>query len=383
MLLEITLQGLLSFGPATPPLILGPLNVFIGPNGSGKSNLIEALALLRASARDMSAGFEGGFVDWIWKGNSAGIARLEVLMANPNGQQPLRHHLSFRAQNQSFALVDERIENQSPYAGQTDTYFYYRYLNGQPVINIQNGQRRLQRDTIAPNQSILSQRRDPETYPEISHLARVYENIRLYREWAFGRKTVFRIPQRADVSNVRLEEDFSNLGMFLSRLRRNKRAKEAVLEALRDLYAGIDDYEIAVEGGTVQVTFNEGEYNIPATRLSDGTLRYLCLLALLCDPEPPALIAIEEPELGLHPDVLPRLAALLREASTRTQLVVTTHSDVLVDALSNTPESIVVCEKHAGQTHFRRLEAEALQPWLADYSLGQLWTRGELGGTRW
>lgn len=382
-LLEITLRGLLSFGPATPPLTLGPLNVFIGPNGSGKSNLIETLALLRASVRDLLAGFEGGFTDWVWKGDSAGLARLDMVIANPIGQQPLRHHLSFRAVNQTFQLADERIENLSPYPGQTDTYFYYRYANGQPVINIQNGQRRLRRDTIAPNQSILAQRRDPEAYPEISYLAGFYENIRLYREWIFGRKTVFRIPQRADVPNARLDEDFANLGVFLSRLRRNKRAKESMLAALRDLYAGIDDYEIAIDGGTVQVTFNEGEYNIPATRLSDGTLRYLCLLAILCDPEPPPLIAIEEPELGLHPDILPRLADLLRDASTRTQLLVTTHSDVLVDALSDSPESVVVCEKHAGQTHFQRLSAEALRPWLAEYSLGQLWTRGELGGTRW
>lgn len=100
-----------------------------------------------------------------------------------------------------------------------------------------------------------------------------------------------------------------------------------------------------IEGGTVQVFFTEGEFVIPATRLSDGTLRYLCLLAILCDPDPPPLICIEEPELGLHPDVLPKLADHLLAASKYTQLIVTTHSDVLVDAMSETPESIVVCEK--------------------------------------
>jgi len=66
------------------------------------------------------------------------------------------------------------------------------------------------------------------------------------------------------------------------------------------------------------VIFTEGDFSIPATRLSDGTLRYLCLLAILCDPEPPPLICIEEPELGLHPDILPKLADLLVSASERT-----------------------------------------------------------------
>ena len=122
---------------------------------------------------------------------------------------------------------------------------------------------------------------------------------------------------------------------------------------------------------------------MPATRLSDGTLRHLCLLAILCHPEPPPLVCIEEPELGLHPDVLPALAGLLREASERSQLIVTTHSDILVDALGETPEAVVVCENRTGATSMQRLELEELARWLEKYSLGELWTRGDIGGTRW
>ena len=82
-------------------------------------------------------------------------------------------------------------------------------------------------------------------------------------------------------------------------------------------------------------------------------------------------------------DIPPRIADLLIEASKRTQLIVTTHSDMLVDALTEHPETIVICEKHAGQTVMQRLEAEQLAHWLQDYRLGELWMRGELGGTRW
>jgi predicted ATPase len=183
--------------------------------------------------------------------------------------------------------------------------------------------------------------------------------------------------------NNRLEEDFSNLGLFLNRLRRTPQVKRAVLEALRDLYEGFSDFDVSVEGGTVQVFFTEGNFTIPATRLSDGTLRYLCLLAILSDPEPPPLICIEEPELGLHPDILPKVADLLISAATRAQLIVTTHSDILVDALTDRPEAILVCEKRAGQTVMRRLDEQELTGWLEKYRLGELWTRGELGGTRW
>ena len=388
LLHSLTLRNLLSFGPLTPAIPLGPLNVLIGPNGSGKSNFIEAIALLRATTGDLRAKGSpvirgGGITEWIWKGDPRSEAAIDAVVSNPSGRQALRHVITFDALRQGFHLVDEKIENEKPDAGWPDSYFYYRYQRGHPIVNAKGVRRELTHENVQPDTSILAQRRDPDTYPEITYLASAYEKIKVYREWTFGRNTIFREPQKADLRNDRLEEDFSNLGLFLNRLRGIPRAKKTILEALRDLYSGLDDFDVSVEGGTVQVFFTEGDFIIPAPRLSDGTLRYLCLLAILWDPEPPPLICIEEPELGLHPDILPKLADLLVQASERTQLIVTTHSDILVDAMTERPEAVIVCEKHAGQTELRRLSAESLAQWLKDYRLGELWTRGELGGTRW
>lgn len=94
-------------------------------------------------------------------------------------------------------------------------------------------------------------------------------------------------------------------------------------------------------------------------------------------------VCIEEPELGLHPDLIPGLADLLLEASEATQMVVTTHSASLVDAFHTRPECVVVCEKEDGSTRLSRLDPSQLGVWLEQYRLGQLWTRGDLGGTRW
>ncbi|MEO8657067.1 MAG: AAA family ATPase [Bryobacteraceae bacterium] len=393
LLLRIKLDGLLSFGPSTDALELKGLNVLIGPNAAGKSNLIEALALIRStpvpptvSNADLRGVIRrgGGVSEWLWKGETGKSASIDVVVNYPRGKQNLRHVLSFHDEQGFFRLDDERIENESPAPGEYDSYFYYRFQRGQPVVNTKGTkERRLARETVDPELSILNQRRDPEQYPEIAHLADAYEKIRIYRDWAFGRNTVFREAQKADMRNDRLEEDFSNLGLFLSRLRRTPKAKAAILEGLKDLYEGVTDFEPVVEGGTVQVFFSEGDFSVPATRLSDGTLRYLCLLAILCDPTPPPLICIEEPELGLHPDILPKLVDLLLQASERTQLIVTTHSDVLVDALTHRPDAVVVCEKHDGRTELRRLTESELKPWLGKYRLGELWTNGQIGGTRW
>ncbi len=156
---------------------------------------------------------------------------------------------------------------------------------------------------------------------------------------------------------------------------------------LRDLLSfGPEGIDLDLPALTVLIGpnfFTEGELAVPASRVSDGSLRYLCLLAILLDPEPPPLVGIEEPEVGVHPDLIPKLADLLVDASGRCQLVVTTHSDILVDALSERPDSVVVCEKHDGRTTMTRLDAGSLRPWLDKYRLGELWTRGHLGGVRW
>lgn len=383
---RIGLCNVLSFGPGIEPVDLGSLNVLIGPNGAGKSNLIEAIALIRMAPGDIRGIVRrgGGVGEWIWKGGEELSASIDFVIDYPQGRKPLRHVLSFRKDPDGFRLEDERIENETADEGENDPYFFYRFNQGYPMVNtIQEKMRSLAHETVDAERSILAQRRDPERYPELSYLADVYEKIRIYREWSFGRNAVFREPQKADMRNDRLEEDFTNLGLFLNRLRRTPKAKAAILEGLCDLYDGVTDFDVSIEGGTVQVFFTEGNFVIPATRLSDGTLRYLCLLAILVDPTPPPLVCIEEPELGLHPDILPKLADLMAAAAERTQLIVTTHSDILVDAMTERPESVVVCEKHDGATRMRRLREADLVAWLDKYRLGQLWTKGELGGTRW
>jgi predicted ATPase len=160
--------------------------------------------------------------------------------------------------------------------------------------------------------------------------------------------------------------------------------RRELIESLRKFYEGIEDIRLEVGGGNVLLFLVEsGGREIPATRLSDGTLLYLSLLAILLNPDPGPLVAIEEPELGLHPDVIPHVADLLVQASQRTQLVVTTHSRLLVDALTDHPSSVVVCEKANGESRVERLNGAALNAWLHKYSLGELWSIGEIGGNRW
>ncbi len=392
---RIKLENMLSFGADAQELELKPLNVLIGPNGSGKSNIIEAVGLLRAAPNDVMVPFhEGGGVDnWIWRGEGVEKnARVEVDVKapfRPSDRQLLRYSLEFGPSFLGMPVLNEEIgevERTEQGEHNSERYLVRRNWSVTLTYRDENGkknQRELSPTDISFQQSILSQLKDPIQYPELTTLGMNFAGIHIYREWSFGRNSPLRLPQKADLPNLSLAEDGRNLGMVLNRLEGDWKAKKKLLTALRKLYHGIEDYYVQVEAGSVQVFLKEGNVPIPATRLSDGTLRYLCLIAILCHPTLPSLVCIEEPELGLHPDILPSLADLLREASERCQLIVTTHSDTLVDALTETPESIVICEKENGQTKLKRLNKGKLSHWLEQYRLGELWISGELGGNRW
>ncbi|NQU26009.1 MAG: AAA family ATPase [Candidatus Nealsonbacteria bacterium] len=395
---NITLQNLLSFGPDGMDLPLRPLNVLIGPNGSGKSNLIEAISLLQAAPRNLASAVResGGIGDWLWKGAKNPVAMLQVVVESPDGDKQLRHLLAFTKNSQRFEFFDERIEDAN--SDKPFSYYWVDHDRGWaapmddesckmrasvPNLVLAPHSQDLQ-DESDRTQSVLSRLKDPQRFPQISYLAKQYERIRIYRDWSFGHNTPPRQPQRADQENDFLREDFANLGLVLNRFEQEPALKAQVLENLSQLYPGVDNFGGSSIGDDfVQVFIQEENFTVPATRLSDGTLRYLCLLALLCHPKPPPLMCIEEPELGLHPDVMPTIAELLKDASTRSQLIVSTHSQVLVDALSFSPEDVVVCEKQDGQSTMQRLDAEELKVWLEKYALGQLWRRGDIGGNRW
>jgi predicted ATPase len=389
MLKAIKLKNLLSFGGITEITFNKGLNVLIGANGSGKSNLIEVISLLQAMPRDNKLSkviSDGGDIgEWLWKGEEISFSGIETLVENPKDQPPLRHTLEFIATGYHLEIINESIAKTNPPSNISKSVFHYKYDGQQASVNSQFHDGKTLHN-IETRQSILAQRQDPEAYPEMDYLGDYYKKIRLYREWQFGRDALVRKPQRTGLANDFLEEDISNLALVLNRLSENREVKRRLLDELKLFYESIEDFGCRIINDRyVEIFFQESSFNtsVPATRLSDGTLRYLSLLAILLHPNPPPLICIEEPELGLHPDILPTLIDLLKEAAQKTQIIITTHSADLVDALSNMPEAVLVFDKHEGSTTVTRLNKEDLADWLEDYSLGQLWSRGHIGGNRW
>jgi predicted ATPase len=184
--------------------------------------------------------------------------------------------------------------------------------------------------------------------------------------------------------NRLLRADGSNLPAFLYLLREKHESSYTLIRrTIQSVAPFFDDFNLAplnLAPDTIKLEWkhkNSDQY-FDASALSDGTLRFIALATLFLQPDRylPSAILVDEPELGLHPYAIETLASLIRHASSRVQVIVSTQSSLLIDHFE--PEDILVANRIEGSTQINRLDASSLKDWLAEYSLGQLWEKGEL-----
>jgi predicted ATPase len=391
LLSSITLKNLLSFKDVT--LDLQPLNVLIGPNGSGKSNFIEALGLLQAAPVDLNRAITdgGGVHEWIWQGTS----RAEALLPPPIPRSPvatvvctvtikaqsspLTYTLAFAEHAQGLFIQTESLQAISLSPPQQPKVYFER---GAEEVSFppQSGPGR-----IAVQESVFRSYRNPVDPTPISSVGREFERLKIYHEFQTGPRSQTRWGIAPGALKDFLEDGGANLAAVLTEMQFNG-SLDLVSKRMQELCERYRDVRVREVGGVFRAYVVEDGIRepVPAIRLSDGTLKFLCLLTVLLNEKLPPLVCIEEPELGLHPDAVRLVARAIVEASQRTQLVITTHSEALVDELSDQPEAVVVCEYDSGSgTRFERLSKERLEGWLDRYSLGEIWRKGEIGGNRW
>jgi predicted ATPase len=386
--------NLLSFGPDTEEIELRPLNILIGPNGCGKSNFIEILGLLSklSDKEPWSTVIQtGGAREWIWKGPDAKNKLTSLSVIASAGKVPEGSFPEYEDYGPSTSLFYSIALRESDGSFQVVKECFRDFHEGDNPAFASQDQFVRDSGTGSPGRSALSMPAnafDPFQYPlRMPGFAEKIGSFAFYRDWVFGSGSKARDVQPAGFDSYRLASDSINLAQVLKawRDRGDQAVFDRLLELLRQFYEPVKDVDTELLGTHLRLMVKEEGLSsrTPATRLSDGTLRWLMLLIVLLDPAPPPVVCIDEPDLGLHPDIIPTLADLLHDASTRTQLILTTHSRTLVECFSDEPESVCVCEKVDGATEIRRLEADRLNVWLEKYSLGQLWSSGEIGGNRW
>jgi predicted ATPase len=351
----------------------GRLNLLIGPNASGKSNLLRALDFLqKAAAGDLSTEIlrEGGIGPLLWDGQR------EELSWNLRDHdclyelalQPLGTTSVYRVEHELFS--------------RGDLTFIERDAKQAVLRDFENNVVRAHVNTYPEEETLLSTATGPFSGVEVFALRNRLLSWSVYHDLRVDRGAPLRQPAVARLEK-RLELDGQNLIPLLHTLYTgNREFKQATDTAMRAAFGS--DYDELVfppaadQRVQLRLRWRSLKTEQSAADLSDGTLRFLLLIAILANREPGDLIAIDEPETGLHPGMFPIIAELATEAAERTQVIFTTHSPQFLDAFREQPPTTTVAERVDGETRLSVLDGNELQRWLKDYSLGALFRSGEL-----
>ena len=341
-------------------LHLNPINVLIGSNGSGKSNFIGVFAFLR----EIRAG------------------RLQEYVRRTGGADKILH---FGSRNTS------RLDIHASLGDEVNQYLLTLASNAEdnlfPLREECHGSGR--RHILSPS--------GPETWisdPDPRNLDRdaAIQDVRMHldswRVYHFhDTSSTSPIKKTANVDDNRfLRHDGANLAAFLYFLsQKHGDSYDLIRRTVRLVAPFFDDFRLqpqALNEDKIRLEWQHlgSDAYFDASSLSDGTLRFIVLATLLLQPASlrPSVILLDEPELGLHPYAITMLASLVKQASVETQVVLATQSPFLLDHFR--PEDVLVADRADGATALTRLGGAALEEWLQDYSLGQLWEKNHFSG---
>lgn len=350
---------------------LGRLNLITGPNGSGKSNLYRALRLLAETAQGgvvNALAREGGLDSTFWAGPETITRRMR------NGEVPIqstvrrgvkRLRLGFAGEDFSYSIalglpepslsffsLDPEIKKECIWAGPLYRPASLLVDRDGRMIRVRDGR---SWDVLAqhtPNfDSLFDQVGSLRSSPEVFQMREFIRRWRFYDHFRSDADAPVRQPQLGTRTPV-LHHDGRDLAAALQTIREIG-DPDALQSAISDAFPGARLNIAPLAGGRFAIEFfQEGLLRpLSAAELSDGTLRYLLLVAALLTPRPPSLMVLNEPETSLHPDLLPALARLIIRVSEQCQVWVVSHARRLISALQQDPEcNCIVLEKNLGQT---------------------------------
>jgi predicted ATPase len=357
----ITVKGFKSIA-SIEQLKPGPITVLIGPNGSGKSNFIGVFAFLNAIR-------EGRLQEYVMKAGGAD----KILHFGSRVTDQLYVHISFQEGVNQYDISLQTNDADELFPSTETLYYWDKQRYPQPYVTS---------ITRTRSEAGIS-RQAPSGIAR--YVRRHLDSWRLYHFHDTSDKSPMK--STADVNDNRyLRPDGSNLGAFLHLLReRYPESYRTITRAIGEVAPFFEDFvlePLRLNPDNIRLEWKHSgtDAYFNTASLSDGTLRFMAVATLFLQPAEyrPSVILVDEPELGMHPYAITLLAALMRAASTESQVIVSTQSSLLLDHFD--PEEVLVAERIDGATQFVRLESSRLGAWLESYSLGQLWEKNELGG---
>jgi predicted ATPase len=330
--------------------------VFVGANGVGKTNLYKAIGLLRCAADGSitrAVAEEGGIESVLWAGERRlGEPVRLILKAHFAGMEygvevGLPHsyeiEIGLRQPTQAAFTIEPLVKEERLTIRHGRREIVMMERKG-AYVSLRNGEgaRETQKDALLPSETALAAFRDGARYPELDRVRREFLDWRLYHDFRTDAGSPVRTPCHA-ITTPTLSSDGRDLAAVLATLFVIRQDTVDLAGAIEDAFPGAR--LLAGEEGSwcrFSLQFPDMPRPFGAHELSDGTLKYLCLLGALMGYRLPSLIALNEPEASLHPSLLPPLARMIGRAAAASRILIVTHSNALAEALQEetgtTPE---------------------------------------------
>ena len=349
------------------------LNILIGSNGSGKSNFVSYFRMLTEMV-------EGRLQLWVRQQGGAD----RILSFGVKQTQNVNSEIFTAPSSQNTGLLANLTFTLVPSVDDTFVFSseYYTDDDGAKQISYSPQIGGNYKTGYFESNLMEAAKRDDKT---VRLFYEIVSNLKVYHFHDTGDTAgMKRIGAVHD--NAYLRSDASNLAAFLYRLfNESPNVYEEICKTVRLAIPFFEDFTLKpqpLKNGEEQIRLlwrqKGSDYPLWPSQLSDGSLRFICLVTALLQPIPPSTIIIDEPELGLHPYAITLLGALLRSASKRMQVIVSTQSVPLLNEFSLS--DLIVVERENDETVFKRLSEHDFSAWLEDYSIGELWEKNILGG---
>lgn len=411
MIKNIKLEQFFSFGKVIECDLNKDVNILIGINGSGKSNFLKAIRLLYEGIIGKD-GFEFIFQKE-WSGfdsicnfsneRADGIKLTyefdkDSLYKSVNGKgykfksNPI-YEITINRSGSGGYFLSEIIYNKEPEKKGKAPFTYLEMRNGKGRISTREKnkvglQYFPEKETDIPFKSeelILRQISDPARYYPLFTLKAAIEQIVVYSNFDTTLNSPIRQLSSFSIER-KLTQNGSNLVQILQRIKNHHSMSYDKIEGLlQSINPNFKDISFDFIGSKSLLVLREKNLtrSVPVEHISDGTLRYLLLISILYNPERGSLICIDEPETGLHPDMINTVSQAIKYASQNgSQLIIATHSPILLNQFDL--DDIWIFEKNKdNETEILSTSEEEFSEWNNNYLAGQLWMSGKIGGTRW
>ena len=408
MIKSIKLENFFSFGPSNLIELNPNTNILLGINGSGKSNFLKAIRFLYESIA--GNGLEKIFLkDWGGFNTVANFSETQaefikityefdqnIINKLINGKG---YHFS---KNPIYEITIHKTGNTSYYL---EEYLYCESHTKKPTpflfLQMKNGKGKISTreegnigiqyypregyDILFKEQElILRQISDPDRFFPLYTLKLAIESISVYDYFDTTLKSPIRMPVGYG-TDVKLMPSGENLVQILHRIKNNHSLYyEKIEELLKNVNPNFKDINFDVIGTKFIIALREKNLTktISVEHISDGTLRFLLLLSILFNPDRGCLVCIDEPEIGLHPDMINMVADSIKQASINSQIIIATHSPLLLNSF-NIEDCLIFDKNLKNESIITRKAEDDFPDWNDDFLVGQLWLSGKIGAKRW